>query len=197
MLLTLISAYAAGALTLINPCVLPLLPIIVASALQASALGPTALAAGLTLSFTVVGVGVTAFGHALGIDDQLINRVAAGLMLTFGVVLLVPKAQAVVSSLVSPLASGANTSIDKIADKGLLGQFGIGVLLGAVWSPCIGPTLGGAIGLAAAGENSRSGRCHNADVWFGRFHGPVGFVSRVVGRARVTARASAIGDALR
>lgn len=153
MLLTLISAYAAGALTLINPCVLPLLPIIVASALQASALGPTALAAGLTLSFTVVGVGVTAFGHALGIDDQLINRVAAGLMVTFGVVLLVPKAQAVVSSVVSPLASGANTSIDKIADKGLLGQFGIGVLLGAVWSPCIGPTLGGAIGLAAAGEN--------------------------------------------
>ena len=36
---------------------------------------------------------------------------------------------------------------------GAWGQFGVGVLLGAVWSPCIGPTLGGAIGLAASGEN--------------------------------------------
>ena len=75
--MTYVWAYLAGALTLINPCVLPLLPIIIAAAFQNSRLGPLALAAGLTLSFTVLGVGVTAFGHLAGIDDQTVSRAGA------------------------------------------------------------------------------------------------------------------------
>ncbi|MBT6272784.1 MAG: cytochrome c biogenesis protein CcdA [Chromatiales bacterium] len=145
-------AYLAGALTLINPCVLPLLPIIIAGAFQASRLGPLALACGLTLSFTIVGVGVTAFGHLAGIDDTVINQAAAIVMLAFGVVLLVPKAQGLLSTMASPFAGAANDRINTIASSGVVGQFLIGVLLGAVWSPCVGPTLGGAIGLAASGD---------------------------------------------
>jgi cytochrome c biogenesis protein CcdA len=146
-------AYLAGTLTLINPCVLPLLPIIIAAAFQNSRLGPLALAGGLIVSFAVVGVGVTAFGHAVGIDEQLINRTAAVMMILFGVVLLVPKAQAWLATWASPVASGANSRIDRIGNAGVGGQFLIGLLLGAVWSPCIGPTLGGAIGLAASGKD--------------------------------------------
>ena len=146
-------AYLAGTLTLINPCVLPLLPIIIATAFQSTRLGPLALACGLVVSFAIVGVGVTAFGHAIGIDDQIINRTAAVIMILFGVVLLVPRAQAWLATMASPLASGANSRIDRIGGAGIGGQFLIGVLLGAVWSPCIGPTLGGAIGLAASGES--------------------------------------------
>lgn len=140
-------------LTLINPCVLPLLPIILAAAFQNSRAGPLALAAGLTLSFTVIGVGVTAFGHLLGIDNDVINRTAAVMMILFGIVLLIPRAQGVLAAAAAPLANGANTRIDNVQDAGLTGQFFVGVLLGAVWSPCIGPTLGGAIGLAATGTN--------------------------------------------
>ena len=146
-------AYLAGALTLINPCVLPPLPIVVATAFQSSRFGPLMLAAGLTLSFAVVGVSVTAFGHLVGVDELLINRVAAVVMILFGAVLLIPRAQAALATLTAPLARGANTQIDRVQDAGAWGQFGVGVLLGAVWSPCIGPTLGGAIGLAASGEN--------------------------------------------
>ena len=151
-MITYVWAYFAGALTLINPCVLPLLPIIVAAAFQNSRLGPLALAAGLTVSFTAVGVGVTAFGHLAGIDDYVINRAAAVMLMVFGLVLLVPQAQTVLSNVVSPLANRANTGIDGVRGAGLAGQFMVGVLLGAVWSPCIGPTLGGAISLAATGE---------------------------------------------
>lgn len=151
-MLTYFWAYVAGALTLINPCVLPLLPIIIASAFQASRLGPLALAAGLIVSFTIVGVGVTAFGHLAGVDNDTINRVAAVLMILFGVVLLVPQAQNALSGFTSPLADRANAGMDRVGNAGLPGQFAIGALLGAVWSPCVGPTLGGAIGLAAAGE---------------------------------------------
>lgn len=154
--MTYLWAYLAGVLTLINPCVLPLLPIVLATALQASRLGPLALSAGLILAFVALGVGITAFGAALGVDERVINTGAAVMMVLFGVVLLVTRAQVWLSSLLSPLASGANTQLDDSVGtrvgSGARGQFLIGLLLGAVWSPCIGPTLGGAIGLAATGD---------------------------------------------
>ncbi len=151
--MTYVWAYVAGTLTLINPCVLPLLPVIIAAAFQGSRVGPLMLAAGLTLSFTVIGVGVTAFGHLAGIDEGSINGAAAVVMVLFGVVLLVPRAQALLARAASPMASRANAGIDRVQGAGAIGQLAVGVLLGAVWSPCIGPTLGGAIGLAASGEN--------------------------------------------
>ena len=151
--MTYVWAYLAGTLTLINPCVLPLLPIVIATAFQSSRLGPLMLAVGLTLSFAVIGVGVTAFGHLAGIDDLLINRVAAVLMVLFGLILLVPRAQALLARAALPLARRANTGIDRVEDAGAAGQLAVGALLGAVWSPCVGPTLGGAIALAASGEH--------------------------------------------
>ena len=151
--MTYVWAYVAGTLTLINPCVLPLLPIIIAAAFQGSRLGPLMLALGLTLSFAVIGVGVTAFGHLAGIDQMSINRAAAVAMVLFGVILLVPRAQDLLARVASPLASRANIGIERVQGAGAAGQLAVGVLLGAVWSPCVGPTLGGAIGLAASGEN--------------------------------------------
>ncbi len=150
--MTYLWAYVAGLLTLINPCVLPLLPIVIAAAFQNSRLGPLALAAGLTVSFAVLGVSVTAFGHLVSVDADSVSRASAVVMMAFGVVLLVPRAQTVLATLAAPLASRANARLDARERDGIAGQFGVGVLLGAVWSPCVGPTLGGAIGLAASGE---------------------------------------------
>lgn len=152
-MLTYLGAYLAGLLTLINPCVLPLLPITIAAALQSSSRGPIALAGGLIVSFTIVGVGVSAFGHLVGINGELINRTAAVMMIVFGIILLIPQSQIALARLSAPLADGANSRIDRVQSAGLTGQFLIGALLGAVWSPCIGPTLGGAISLAASGKN--------------------------------------------
>ncbi|MCP5155127.1 MAG: cytochrome c biogenesis protein CcdA [Ectothiorhodospiraceae bacterium] len=150
--MSLFWAYLAGVLTLINPCVLPLLPITLAAALQSSRLGPLALAAGLTVTFAVVGLTVTAFGPLLGLDDRTVARVAAALMVGFGLLLLLPRGQLLLARLASPLADRANQGIARVAGDGLGAQFLVGALLGAVWSPCIGPTLGGAIGLAASGD---------------------------------------------
>jgi len=87
----LIIAYAAGLLTLINPCVLPILPIVVAGSLQANKLGPAALALGMSVSFIFFGVTITAFGHLVGLDEQHIAQAGALLMILFGAVLLVPR----------------------------------------------------------------------------------------------------------
>jgi cytochrome c-type biogenesis protein len=149
----LLFAYLAGLLTLINPCVLPVLPVVLASALNADRRGPLALAAGMSLSFVVFGVLVTAFGAAVGLTQDLLAQTGAALMVAFGAVLLTPAFSRRFELAAAGLSSSADRRIDMHATSGLRGQFVGGTLLGAVWSPCIGPTLGGAIALASQGQN--------------------------------------------
>jgi cytochrome c-type biogenesis protein len=149
----LIFAYIAGLLTLINPCVLPVLPIVLASALQAHRLGPVALAVGMAASFVVLGLTVTAFGQAIGLDERTLAQVGAVAMIGFGLVLLVPRLNTGFASVTAGFATRADAGIDGIDRSGLGGQVLAGILLGAVWSPCIGPTLGGAISLASQGQS--------------------------------------------
>lgn len=143
--------YLAGLLTLINPCVLPILPIVLATALQAGRGGPLALAAGMSLSFVALGLVVASAGQALGITEETVSDAAAVLMIGFGAVLLVPRFSAAFATVTAGPSQRADATIDEVGRDGLTGQFLGGVLLGAVWSPCIGPTLGGAIGLASSG----------------------------------------------
>lgn len=85
-----IFAYAAGLLTLINPCVLPVLPIVLVGALNASKAGPYALALGLSVSFVFFGVVLTAFGSSIGLTQDRLAQIGAIMMVGFGLVLLVP-----------------------------------------------------------------------------------------------------------
>lgn len=149
----LIFAYLAGLLTLLNPCVLPVLPIVLASSLHRDRRAPVALAAGMSLSFVALGLGVTALGPAFGLDTDSVARAAALAMVGFGFVMLVPSLSGRFSTATAGLAARADARIDTAADAGLGGQVLSGALLGAVWSPCIGPTLGAAIALASTGES--------------------------------------------
>ena len=149
----LILAYLAGLLTLINPCVLPVLPIVLTTAVQAHRLGPAALAAGMSVAFVVLGLGVATLGRSVGLSPEAVAQSGAVLMIGFGLVLLVPRLNAGFAMATGGMASRADVSIDQIDRSGLWGQFLGGALLGTVWSPCIGPTLGGAISLASQGQN--------------------------------------------
>jgi cytochrome c biogenesis protein CcdA len=148
----LIFAYLAGLLTLINPCVLPVLPIVLASAVQGHRLGPVALAAGMSVSFAGLGLLVTAFGASIGLDADRMAQIGAWAMVGFGLILLVPRLNAGFATATAGFAARADAQIGT-PPQGLGGQAVTGLLLGAVWSPCIGPTLGGAIGLASQGES--------------------------------------------
>lgn len=149
--MTLLIAYLAGLLTLINPCVLPVLPIVLASSLHRDRRAPLALALGMCGAFVVLGVGVAALGPALGITADKVNAAAALGMAGFGLVLLVPRLGDLFAGLTAGMAARADTSVDGAQAGGLAGQLLGGALLGAVWSPCVGPTLGAAIGLASGG----------------------------------------------
>lgn len=149
----LLLGYVAGLLTLINPCVLPILPIVLATSLQAGRAGPLALAAGMSISFVALGLFVAILGRTFGITEDTVSNVAAVLMIGFGIVLVVPRFSARFATATAGVSTQADAGIDRIDQNGLTGQFTAGVLLGAVWSPCIGPTLGGAISLASQGES--------------------------------------------
>ena len=153
MFMEFVFAYVAGLLTLINPCVLPVLPIVLVSALNATRLGPVALALGMSVSFVAFGVLVTAFGSSIGLTQDRLAQIGAVLMIVFGVILLVPMFARRFEMATAGVASGADSRMNELDNSGLRGQFLGGLLLGAVWSPCIGPTLGGAIALASQGEN--------------------------------------------
>lgn len=146
-------SFVAGLVTILNPCVLPLVPILVASALGKSRFGPLALAAGLVTSFTLFGFTVIAFGYSLGINEQLVRLLAGALLALAGIVLLVPQAQAALSAAAAPIANFGNQRLAGLSGEGWHGQFAVGLLLGVVWAPCVGPTLGVAIAAASQGEN--------------------------------------------
>ena len=146
-------AFIAGILSLLSPCVLPLVPAILASAAAEHRFAPLALAGGVALSFTVIGLFVATVGFSIGLDMVLFRTVAALLMIGVGMVLLVPRLQTQFAAATGPVASWTEHRFGKFSTAGTGGQFGVGLLMGAVWTPCVGPTLGAASLMAARGEN--------------------------------------------
>lgn len=145
--------YAAGALTILSPCVLPLVPIVLGSAAQQSRYGPLALAGGLVLSFTAVGFALATLGAAAGFNSEYVRYAGAAIMALIGLALLLPQAGHAFEMAAAPIANWAGARQQGLERHGLAGQAGIGALLGLVWSPCVGPTLGAATVLASQGEN--------------------------------------------
>jgi cytochrome c biogenesis protein CcdA len=146
-------SFVAGALSILSPCVLPLLPIVLGAAASEQKWGPAALAAGLSLSFVAIGLFVATIGFSVGLDGDVFRSVAAVFMIAIGVVLMVPRLQSGLALAGGPIANWANNRRAALNSGGLGGQFAVGVLLGAVWSPCVGPTLGAASLLAAQGRD--------------------------------------------
>ena len=149
-LVALALAFVAGLLTALSPCVLPLLPLVMGSAAR-NRYGPTALAAGFVTTFTVIGVLLASVGTALGLSDTIVRSISAALLVAAGGLMISHRLQDATGRWLSPLAS-ASAKLSARADQGLGAQFFIGALLGGVWSPCVGPTLGAALGLATRSE---------------------------------------------
>jgi cytochrome c-type biogenesis protein len=150
---TLGLALLAGILSILSPCVLPLLPIVLGTAASEHRFAPFALAAGLAISFVVIGLFVATIGFAAGLDTGVFRMVSAVLLIAIGTLLLVPRLGAQVAAAGGPVSNWVEEQFGGFAAHGLGGQFLLGLLLGAVWSPCVGPTLGAASILAAKGEN--------------------------------------------
>jgi cytochrome c-type biogenesis protein len=146
-------AYLAGLLSTLSPCVLPILPIVLGAAASEHKLGPVALAAGLATSFVAIGMFVATIGFSVGLDGTVLRYAAAIILIVLGVIMLVPSFSMQIATAAGPFGNWVEQRFGGFSSLGLRGQFGVGLLLGAVWSPCVGPTLGAASVLAAQGKD--------------------------------------------
>lgn len=136
-------ALLGGLLTVLSPCVLPILPVIVGRSLQSHRYGPVALVLGLVGGFALAGslLGVTAswLTHVTG----LLRVGAIVLLLVIGTLALFPKLS---YRLLRYLPGGNDRKSPRL---GLAGEFWLGTQLGLLWTPCAGPVLGSILVLAA------------------------------------------------
>ena len=145
-------ALMAGVIGVLSPCVWPLVPVVTSAAAGSGRTGPIFLASGLSLSFAVAGTLFTWLTVSTGLDPEIFRYFAAALLVTLGATLVIPTLGNWVTLKLSLLTGrmGVGPGRGTVSARG---QFGVGALLGFVWLPCVGPTLGAAVALAALGQN--------------------------------------------
>ncbi|MFZ6801059.1 cytochrome c biogenesis CcdA family protein [Undibacterium sp. Di24W] len=151
-MISLLFAMLAGALSTLSPCVLPIVPIVMSSALQTTRWAPLALLSGVVLSYTVIGSALAIFGNSIE-HTQYVRIGSAVLMIIFGAMFLLPGLQQAFVKLITPLSDVANNKLADFKADSTLTQGLLGMMLGIVWTPCVGPTLGVAITMAANGKH--------------------------------------------
>jgi cytochrome c biogenesis protein CcdA/thiol-disulfide isomerase/thioredoxin len=139
-------AFVAGVVTAVSPCVLPVLPIVLAGGAAGGRRRPYAIVAGLVASFTAFTLAATALLSALGLPDDLLRNIAIGVVLLVGLSLVVPWLGALVARPFQALGRRAPS------DAG--GGFVLGVSLGLLFTPCAGPVIAAVAALAATNRFS-------------------------------------------
>jgi cytochrome c biogenesis protein CcdA/thiol-disulfide isomerase/thioredoxin len=134
MIILLLFAFLAGIVTILSPCILPVLPIILAGSVTGDHRRPLSIVAGFIISFTVFTLFLSTIVKTTGIPVDTLRFVAIAIIAILGLSMI------------------ANIELFKIAfiPKTTNG-FLLGMSLGLVWAPCVGPILASVIALAATG----------------------------------------------
>jgi len=151
MILLVAFAFLAGIVTILSPCILPILPIILSSSFGGKEIGksrPIGVVAGFVLSFTFFTLFLSSIVRISGISADTLRFFSVIVIAGFGVSFLIPQFQLLLEKLFSKLASFAPQSNTK---AGFGGGLLIGLSLGLLWTPCVGPILASVISLAITG----------------------------------------------
>lgn len=160
--LNLALAYLAGVLTILSPCVLPLVPIVLGGAQSKGRWGPVALGLGLAASFTVIGLFVALIGFSVGLDADVFRVVGGVMMLILGLVLVTPPAQVWLATAGGPVMEWAQGGLSRFEGGGAWSQAGLGAMLGLVWA-LRRTNAGGGVHSGRPGTEPRAGDGNNAD----------------------------------
>ena len=161
-----LAAVVAGLATFLSPCVLPIVPVVLATGATGGRRRPLGVALGLALAFVVFTLAASRALAALGLPQDLLHTIAVVLLAFAGLVLLVPSLAEWAGRLFQPLAARAGRRVP--GGDG----FGSGLVLGAalsvVWTPCAGPILAAVTALAAEHHVSGESRADHGRVRRGR-----------------------------
>jgi len=140
MLLLLGVAFVAGIVTAVSPCVLPVLPIVLAGGATGGKRRPYAIVAGLVASFTVFTLTAAALLSTLGLPDDLLRNLAIAVVIVVGL-----------SLLWTPLGELLSRPFQRLSRRhpGDVGGFVLGISLGLIFTPCAGPVIGAVATVAA------------------------------------------------
>jgi len=152
MVVLLAFAFVSGVITILSPCILPVLPIVLAGGSSGGKARPFGVISGFVVSFTFFTLALSAIVQALGVPADAMRYVAIVLIVLFGIVMLVPKLREGFDIAVSRIAarsggSGAGRPPSK-PKAGFWGGIPVGLSLGLVWTPCVGPIMASVISLA-------------------------------------------------
>src|SRR5436305_9931439 len=142
MLFLILIGFLAGVVTALSPCVLPVLPILLAGG--ASGRKPLRIITGLLLSFSFFTLFATWLLDAVGLPDDILRRIAIVFLFAMAVILFVPQIALLLERALAPFS--------RLRPANVGGGFGLGLSLGLVFVPCAGPFLA-AISSAAAHHN--------------------------------------------
>ncbi|HYD35739.1 MAG TPA: cytochrome c biogenesis protein DipZ [Vitreimonas sp.] len=149
MIILVTFAFLAGVVTILSPCILPVLPIILSGSVGDGHRRPLGIVAGFVLSFTFLTLALSSLVKATGVSPDWLRLLAVGVIAVFGVALLLPQVQVVMEKLFSRLSTllpRQNTQ------DGFIAGMIVGVSLGILWAPCVGPILAAVITLALTSE---------------------------------------------
>jgi cytochrome c biogenesis protein CcdA/thiol-disulfide isomerase/thioredoxin len=146
MLLLILFSLIAGAATALSPCVLPVLPAVLAAGATGGRRRPIGVATGLTASFTFATVALVSVIDALGLPDDIARTIAIVILVVFGLLLMIPPLADRVEAYASRLTGGPRA----VHGDGFWSGFLLGGSLGFVYAPCAGPILAGVIAASAS-----------------------------------------------
>jgi cytochrome c biogenesis protein CcdA/thiol-disulfide isomerase/thioredoxin len=156
MAILLAFAFISGVITILSPCILPVLPIVLSGSVGRGKARPFGVVAGFVVTFTAFTLALTAIVHALGLPADTLRYVAVVLLVLLGLVMIVPKLHTGFEKLTSMFSSRftigrggpASEDTDKEKRSGFWSGVPVGFSLGVVWTPCVGPIMASVIGLA-------------------------------------------------
>ncbi|HEY1406231.1 MAG TPA: cytochrome c biogenesis protein CcdA [Spirochaetota bacterium] len=149
MLILIIFAFLAGVVTVMSPCILPILPVVLAGSVDSGKSKPLGIITGFVVSFTLFTLTLSTIVQALHISPDVLRWVAAALVLMFGSILVVPFLKDWFVRLASRLSSRTvRRRPSGAVRQGYVSGVVLGSGLGLVWTPCVGPIMASVISLA-------------------------------------------------
>ena len=148
MIVLLAFAFLSGVITILSPCILPVLPIVLSGGVGGGKARPFGVLAGFVVSFTAFTLALSAIVQALGIPVDALRIVAVVLIILFGVVMLVPWLRNRFELLTSRIARRSGKAPDTQRRNGFWSGVVVGLSLGLIWTPCVGPIMASVISLA-------------------------------------------------
>ena len=148
---SLFLVFVAGLGTIFSPCLLPILPAVLSGSVG-SRYRPIAIVAGISLTFTGMGVLASLIGASFIFFEAYLRWFSIIFIIAMGVVLFDDRVGGMYASLASRAVSLVKLPITVAGGGGgLLGGFALGLSLGVLWIPCVGPILGAVLAHVAAG----------------------------------------------